>query len=50
MATIIYIRPSGSEIELSDTKAHKKFAKDNGFKKKKIDKPNPQIELGGDNA
>ena len=50
MATVTYTRPSGSEIILSDSKAHRKFAKDNGFKKKKIEKPNPQIELGGDNA
>lgn len=51
MATTTYIRKSGSEIELADTKEHRKFAKAQGWKKKKVEKPaNPQIEIGADNG
>jgi len=37
----IYIRPSGSEIELQDTDNHEAFAKAQGWEKKKV-KPGPK--------
>ena len=43
MKTIIWIRPSGSEIELADTKNFKKLAKEQKWKRKKDDAP--QLEM-----
>ena len=54
MKTVIWIRPSGSEIELADTKNFKKLAKDSGWKKKKAEpeqmiNADPQLEMGETN-
>ncbi len=37
----IYIRPSGAEIELQDTKEHTELAESQGWKRKK-NKPGPK--------
>jgi hypothetical protein len=51
MATVTYIKPSGTEIEASNNKETKALAKQLGWKKKKVEKElNPQLEIGGDNA
>lgn len=50
MATIIYVRPNGSEIEVESCDETKAVAKQFGWKKKKVAKPSPQIELGENNA
>ena len=47
MKTVIWIRPSGSEIELADTKNFKKFAKEQKWKRKKEEAP--QLEMGENN-
>ena len=54
MATIIYTRPSGKEIEVGDTKVNKAFAKEQGWKRKRA-APEPEqtinteLELGDNN-
>ena len=53
MATITYIKPSGTEIQASNNKETKALAKQLGWKKKKVEKqvePIPQLEIGGENA
>jgi len=44
---ITFLRPSGTTIELQNTKNMKAFAKANGFKIKK-DQPKPDDLLSGD--
>ena len=52
MATVTWMRPSGTEIETENTKEIRKFAKDNGWKKKKVDSVEPLNDLlsGADNG
>ena len=53
MKTVVWLRPSGTTIELEDTKNFKKLAKDNGWKKKvttPTPTPTPQLDMGDDNG
>jgi hypothetical protein len=46
MATITWIRPSGTEIQTANTKEMKAFAKANKWKKK----TEPDLSIGDDNG
>jgi len=47
MKTIVWVRKSGTTIDLEDTKNFRKLAKEQGWKKQTA--PAPQIELGDNN-
>ena len=53
MKTVVWLRPSGTTIELEDTKNFKKLAKDNGWKKQTAATPppipTPQLDMGDNN-
>jgi len=52
MKTVVWLRPSGTTIELADTKNFRKMAKDNGWKKQTAapePTPTPELELGDNN-
>ena len=42
MKTVVWVRKSGTTIELADTKNFRKMAKDNGWKKQTAAPPEPE--------
>ena len=58
MKTVVWLRPSGTTIELADTKNFRKMAKDNGWKKQAAapaetpaePEQAPQLDMGDNNG
>ena len=50
MKTVVWVRKSGTTIELADTKNFRKLAKEQGWKKQAAaPEPTPQLDMGDSN-